>query len=311
MRIIFAGSPEYAIPSLEALNSKFGVAAVITQPDRPVGRKSVLTPTAVKAKAQELNIPVYDFEKIREHVADVKALGGDILITCAYGQMLSQQILDCFPQGVWNLHASLLPKFRGASPVQSAILAGEEYTGVTVMRTELKMDTGDILLVKRYKIHESDTCGDVQKELSVLSAEAAVEAVELIASGNVQLLVQDEAQATYCKKIQKSDAKIDFTNSSRDICRLINAMNPNPMAFCYHNGNVLNILRARRAYCTEGKPGEVVGTSKTGVFVKCGEENDYEGDGVHIIQLQPAGGKKMHAADYANGRKIKAGDKLD
>ena len=303
MKIVFAGSPEYAVPALEALNKEFGVAAVITQPDKPVGRKAILTPTAVKSKAIELGLPVYDFNKIKEHVEEIKSLGADILITCAYGQLLTQEVLNCFPQGVWNLHASLLPKFRGASPIQSAILAGETHTGVTVMKPELSLDTGDILLVKRCEIGDK-TYGELQAALSLISAEAAVEAVRLLTSGNTQLLVQDEAKATLCKKIQKCDGKIDFNNSAGDICRLIRAMNPQPIAFCNHNGNVLNILRAEESEA-EGEVGTVVCADKKGITVKCGK------GAIVIKELQPVGGKKMSAADFVNGRKIKAGDKLD
>lgn len=303
MKIVFAGSPEYAVPALEALDKNFGVAAVITRPDSPVGRKAVLTPTAVKSKATELGLPVYDFNKIREHAQEIKLLGADILITCAYGQILTQEILNCFPKGVWNLHASLLPKFRGASPIQAAILAGETYTGVTVMKTELSLDTGDILLVKRCETGNK-TYGELQAELSQISAEAAVDAVRLLENGQTQLLVQDEAKATLCKKIQKSDGKINFNNSAGDICRLIRAMNPQPIAFCNHNGNVLNILRAEISGA-EGETGTVVCADKRGITVKCGE------GAIIIKELQPAGGKKMSAADFVNGRKIKAGDKLD
>ena len=303
MKIVFAGSPEYAVPALEAVHKKFGVSAVITQPDKPVGRKRILTPTAVKAKAAELGLPVYDFNKIREHISELKNLKADILITCAYGQILTQEVLDCFPQGVWNLHASLLPKFRGASPIQSAILAGETHTGVTVMKTELSLDTGGILLVKRCEIGGS-TYGELQNELSQLSAQAAVEAVQLLISGQTQLLIQDEAKATLCKKIQKADAKIDFSNSAQDICRLIRAMNPQPIAYCNHNGTVLNILRAEPCE-GQGENGEVICADKRGITVKCGE------GAIIIKELIPAGGKKMNASDFVNGRKIKAGDRLD
>lgn len=216
MKIVFAGSPEYAVNSLNALHGAgHNIVAVITQPDKPVGRKKIPAPTPVKIRAQELGIAVFDFVKIREHVREVEALGADIMITCAYGQILSQEILNCFPCGVWNLHASLLPKFRGASPIQSAILAGESHTGVTVMKTEPDLDTGDILLVKRVEIGDKN-CGELEDALSVLSASAALEAVELLKRGQTQLLMQDEAQATYCKKIHKSDGKIDFNNSAAD-----------------------------------------------------------------------------------------------
>ena len=303
MKIVFAGSPEYAVPALEAVNEKFGVTAVITQPDKPVGRKRALTPTPVKARAVALGIPVYDFKKIREHADEVGAIGADIMITCAYGQLLTREILDCFPSGVWNLHASLLPEFRGASPIQSAILAGETHTGVTVMKTELSLDTGDILLVKRCEIADKNYA-ELSAELSALSARAAVEAVELIASGQTQLLLQDEAKATLCKKITKADGKIDFCNSPEDICRLIRAYNPEPVAFCNFNGSVLNILKAEPAEGF-GETGAVICADKRGITVACG------GGAIRIKELIPAGGKKMNASDFVNGRKIKAGDVLD
>lgn len=303
MKIVFAGSPEYAVPALEALHEKFGVAAVITQPDKPVGRKKILTPTAVKARALSLGIEVYDFDKIRGHAEEVKNIGADIMVTCAYGQLLTRDILDSFPQGVWNLHASLLPEFRGASPIQSAILAGETHTGVTVMKTELSLDTGDILLVKRCEIADKNYA-ELSAELSALSAQAAVEAVELIASGQTQLLLQDEAKATLCKKITKADGKIEFSNSPEDICRLIRAYNPEPVAFCNFNGSVLNILKAEPAEGF-GETGAVICADKRGITVACG------GGAIRIKELIPAGGKKMNASDFVNGRKIKAGDVLD
>lgn len=303
MKIVFAGSPEYAVPSLIALHEKFGLAAVITQPDKPVGRKNVLTPTPVKQAAEKLNIPVYDFVKIRNSVEELKSLNADIMITCAYGQLLTQEVLDCFPLGVWNLHASLLPKFRGAAPIQSAILAGESHTGVTVMRTELSLDTGDILLVKRCEIGDMN-CAELSKVLASLSAEAAVEAIPLIEGGKAQLLLQDEAKATFCKKIKKSDCKIDFSNSAEDICRLIRAMNPEPLAYCNQNGIILNILSAVPVD-GNGREGEVISADKRGIIVACGS------GAIKILQLQPAGGKVMKDSDYVNGRKIKAGDVLD
>lgn len=303
MKIVFAGSPEYAVPALEALHEKFGVAAVITQPDKPVGRKKILTPTAVKARALSLGIEVYDFDKIRAHAVEVKNIGADIMVTCAYGQLLTRDILDSFPQGVWNLHASLLPEFRGASPIQSAILAGETHTGVTVMKTELSLDTGDILLVKRCEIADKNYA-ELSAELSALSAQAAVEAIELIASGQTQLLLQDEAKATLCKKITKADGKIEFSNSPGDICRLIRAYNPEPVAFCNFNGSVLNILKAEPAEGF-GETGTVICADKRGITVACG------GGAIRIKELIPAGGKKMNASDFVNGRKIKAGDVLD
>ena len=304
MKIVFAGSPEYALPALKALCERGQVVGVITQPDKPVGRKKILTPTPVKAFAQERGIPVLDYPKIREHVAEVQSLGGDVMITCAYGQILSKQILLSFPRGVWNLHASLLPKFRGASPIQAAILAGEKYTGVTVMRTEEALDSGDILLVKRCEVGDK-TCGELSQELSRLSAEAAVEALDYLERGHPQVLMQDEAQATFCKKIKKEDARINFSSAPIAV-RLINAMSPSPLAYCLLNGVQLNIYKAQLCETPlEGATGEVVRADKNGIVVKCGE------GAINILKAQFAGGKPLSAADIVNGRKIKVGDILD
>lgn len=305
MKIVFAGSPLFAVPVLEKLvESGKDVIAVITQPDRPCGRKKILTPTPVKECALKLGLPVYDFAKIRNEVQTVAALGGDIMITCAYGQILTEEILGCFKGGVWNIHASLLPKFRGASPIHSAILAGETHTGVTVMKTELSLDTGDMLLVKRCEIGDM-TCGELTQKLSALGAEAAVEAAELLEKGDTQLLMQDEARATFCKKISKADGKINFENSSAYILRQIKAFSPEPAAYCNFNGAILNVLNARLCEASEGNVGEVIAADKRGIAVKCGE------CAILITELQPSGGKRMRAADFVNGRKIKAGDILD
>lgn len=304
MKTVFAGSPEYAVPSLEALiENGFEVTAVITQPDRPVGRKKVMTPTPVKAYAAGRGIRVYDFDKIRLHVPEIRALGADLMMTCAYGQLLTKEVLDCFPKGVWNLHASLLPEFRGASPIQSAILAGKTHTGVTVMKTELALDTGDILLVKRCEIGDK-TYGELSETLSLLSADAAVETLRLLEKGQNQVLLQDEARATYCKKIDKSAARIDFSRTPEEICRLIRAMNPEPVAYCLKEGETFNILRAEPS-AESGAAGEVIGADKHGILIGC------NGGAVLVTEIIPAGGKRMRAADYVNGRKIKAGDRLD
>lgn len=304
MKIVYAGSPEYAVAPLKALiEAGKQVIAVITQPDKPVGRKAVLTPTPVKQFALEMGLPVYDWAKIREHEEELKTLGADLMITCAYGQLLSRGVLQAFGQGVYNLHASLLPLYRGASPIQSAILAGERYTGVTVMKTELELDSGGILLVKRIEI-DGMTSGELSKELSALSAVAAVEGVELLESGQSELLVQDEAKATYCKKISKADTKIDFAKDSEGVANLINAMSPSPAAFATLNGGSVNILKAC-ACGGEGVAGEVLCADKNGVVVACGNGS------VNISRLQFSGGKPLSAADAVNGRKIKAGDKFD
>ena len=304
MKIVYAGSPEYAVKPLDALiEAGAEVIAAVTQPDKPTGRKRVLTPTPVKSRALSLGIPVYDFVKVREHAEELKALNADLMITCAYGQLLTEDVLRSFPRGVYNLHASLLPKFRGASPIQSAIIAGEEFTGVTVMKTELALDSGDILLVKRCAVGDK-TCGELSEELSSLSAQAAVEAAGLLTQGKEDLLLQDEAKATFCKKISKEDARVDFTLSAVQTARLINAMSPSPAAFAFLDG--CSVILFKAAACDgNGERGEVLSADKRGIVVAC------NGGAVNIARLQFAGGKPVCAADAVNGRKIKAGDRLD
>ena len=304
MKIIYAGSPEYAVQPLRALvESGRQIVAVITQPDKPTGRKRILTPTPVKAYAQSVGIPVLDYPKIREHAEELAALGADIMFTCAYGQLLSQDVLNAFPQGVYNLHASLLPEFRGASPIQSAILSGCEYTGVTVMKTELALDCGGILLVKRCAIGNM-TCGELSNELSSLSAQAVVEAADILERGDEDLLIQDEARATYCKKISKDDARVDFNKGAKAVANLINAMSPSPAAFAYLGGNPVNLLKAIPCEGA-GECGTVLSADKRGIIVACAD------GAVNISLIQFAGGKPLAAADAVNGRKIKAGDRFD
>ncbi len=306
MKIVYAGSPEFAVAPLKALvESGKEVVAVISQPDRPVGRKGIITPTPVKAEAIKLGIPVYTWDKISRNVEELKSLGGDIMITCAYGQILSQAVLNTFPKGVWNIHASLLPKYRGASPIQAAILGGEEVTGVTVMRTELSLDTGDMLLVKKVDIGEKN-CAELTDALSIVGAEATVEAVELLEKGDFDVLVQDDSLATYCKKITRQEAKIDFNASAEEICLIVRAMNPSPLAHCLLNGNVFNIYRAQPIEGEyEGKVGEVVKADKGGLVVKCKE------GAISILEGQLSGSKVLGYKDLVNGRKLKVGDVLE
>ena len=304
MKIVYAGSPAFAVAPLRALlEAGKEVVAVITQPDKPVGRKRIITPTAVKAYAQEKNIPVYDFVRLRDHTEEIASLGADLMITCAYGQLLTQEILDAFPVGVYNLHASLLPAFRGASPIQSAILAGCEETGVTVMRTELSLDSGAVLLSKRVGIGNK-TCAQLSGELSSLSAQAVLEAVELLEGGNYTLIPQAESAATFCKKIGKEDARVRFDKPAAEVARLINAMNPSPVAYCNLAGSAVNL------YCAtpcegEGECGKVISADKNGIVIAC------NGGAVRVTQLQFAGGKVTDARDAVNGRKVKVGDRFD
>lgn len=307
MKIVFAGTPEFAKEPLKKIVEQgYVVAAVITQEDKPQGRKGILTPSPVKTLALSYGLPVFQPKKIRDEILALKKLGGDILITCAYGQILTQEVLDCFPKGVWNIHAGLLPAYRGASPMQSCILNGEEITGVCVMKTELGLDTGDILLCKKTPIGETETYGELSERLSVLGAEALGEALPLLKSGEFSLTPQGENGARTYKKIKGEAGKIDFSRSAKQIVDLVRAFNPEPIAYTFLNGVRVNVLRAERVRLPEGAEhaanGEILTDKpKAGLVVKCGEE------AVKILELQPAGGKKMTGGDFINGRKCEKG----
>lgn len=306
MKLVYAGAPAFSVPPLAALlGAGREVAAVLTQPPRPVGRKAVLTPTPLAAFAEERGIPVLAFARVREHVAELRAAGADCMVTCAYGQILTQEVLDAFPRGVYNIHASLLPRWRGASPVQHAVLAGDEYTGVTVMRTELGLDSGDMLLSRRVLVGEK-TAGELLAELSALGAEAIVEALKKVESGTAVFTPQGEEGVTFCKKIKKEDCRVDFSRPAQEVCRLVRAMCPEPLAFTALRGGLINLLAAQPAPAEAGtgQPGEVLRADKRGILVQAGEGC------VRILSLQFEGGKPLRAADAVNGRKISPGDVL-
>ena len=308
MRIAFAGTPEFAVAPLENLiKSGYEVVGVITQTDKPQGRKGILTPPPVKVVAERLGIPVLQPLKIRDELDSVRALNADLLVTCAYGQILTQETLDIFPLGVWNIHAGLLPKYRGASPIQSCLLAGEEKTGVSIMKTELGLDCGDVLLVDELAISPTETYGELSERLSALSAETIVKALKLLESGEYTLAKQSEDGVQVVRKIGKDNAKIDFTATANEIVNLVRAMNPHPIAYTAVNGVKVNVFLAEACDfpCeSEGQVcGEVLSSSpKQGLVVKCGD------GAVKLLEVQIAGGKRIKGGDFLNGRKAQKGD---
>lgn len=307
MKIVFAGTPEFAIAPFKALiEGGFEVVGVITQADKPQGRKGILTPPPVKTVACSYGLPILQPEKIRLAVEEVKALKGDILITCAYGQILTQEILDVFPLGVWNIHAGLLPKYRGASPIQSCLLAGEKETGVCIMKTELGLDCGDILHVEKTEISPAETYGELSDRLSQIGAKALLIALEKLQSGNYTLTPQGEEGVGIVRKINKEQAKINFSKSAEEIINLVRAMNPAPIAYGELDGQKINIYRVEKACLNEeeekGQVGEVLSDSpKRGFLVKCSD------GGVKILEAQAPGGKRMGGGDFINGRKARKG----
>ncbi len=309
MKIVFAGTPEFAVAPLKnIIESGFEVVGVVTQTDKPQGRKGTLTPPPVKTLAEEYGIPVLQPEKIRDEAESLRALGGDVLVTCAYGQILTQAVLDVFPKGVWNIHAGLLPKYRGASPVQSCIIAGERETGVSVMKTELGLDCGDILLVKTTEIAQEETAGELSARLSVLGSELIVDALTLLESGEYSLTPQGEEGVQTVRKLNKEHALVSFARGGKEIVDLIRGMNPAPVAYTLLNGEKVNLYRAKIARL-EGEEGEgarlgevLFDKPKKGLVVKCKE------GAVELLEVQAAGGKKMSGGDFLNGRKAKKGD---
>ena len=314
MKIVFAGTPDFAVAPLKRiLDGGYEVVGVITQADKPQGRKGILTPPPVKTLALEYGVPVLQPVKLRDELESVKALGGDIMITCAYGQILTQAALDLFPLGVWNIHAGLLPQYRGASPIQSCILAGETQTGVSVMRTELGIDSGAVLCVERTGIGETETYGELSARLSLLGAGLIVKALETLKTGDFTLIEQGDENVRIVRKIGKENARIRFDKPAKEIVDLVRAMNPAPVAFAELDGLKINVYRAEKVENetlgeTEkqafgsAENGEILNDiPKLGLLVKCQ-------DGVvKLTEVQAAGGKRMSGSDLLNGRKAKKG----
>lgn len=304
MRIVFMGTPEYSVPTLSKLiKSGHDVAAVFCQPDKPVGRKQILTPPAVKAFAREKNISVFQPSTLRdgEALSIIQNLSPDIIVVVAYGKILPEEILYLPKFGAINGHASLLPKLRGASPVQWAIVTGETVTGITVMQMDAGMDTGDILSAVKTSILPEETAGELFERLSVITADLIVKTVEDIASGNVHPIKQNDAIATYSPIITKGMAHIDFTKSTREICRMVRGFNPWPVAFCYAGDKRLKVLKAAEREGFFGRCGEIVCCTDR-LIVACGDNSAIE-----FLTVHPEGGKPMSAADMLKGHKFERG----
>ena len=305
MKILYAGTPEFAVPPLQKiLESGHEVVGVITRRDKPTGRKKIITPPPVKVFALGHGIPVFQPVRIRDEVQTVASFGADLMVTCAFGQILSRQILDLFPRGVWNIHASLLPRYRGAAPIQQCIIDGETHTGVTVMKTETELDAGDILLVKRTPIGETETAGELAARLSLLGAEAIAEGLKLIEAGSPALLLQDKSQATFVGKITKEQAKIDFSLPGKKIVDLVRGMNPEPTAYFLHKGTPVNVYRASFLPYAGEEPCGTVLALPARAAIRCA-------DGAVVLEeVRFAGGRNMSGTDALNGRKLVKGEVL-
>lgn len=309
MRILFMGTPDFAQQALSAIiESGYNVIGVVTQPDRKRGRGEEVSFCPVKAYAVEKNIPVYQYEKIRiEGVDDIKRLNPDVIITCAYGQIISQEILDIPKHGVINIHASLLPKYRGSSPIQWCLVNGEKKTGITIMRTALAVDSGDILLQKEIEILADENAGQLFDRLAILGGQAVVKALEIISSGKAVYVPQDEKSATHYPMISKEDGRINWENSAESIYNRMRGFTPWPSAYTFLDGKMFKISKCR--ICTAEDAPEGMGiylsgqisVDKNRAFVKTG-------DGViELCEVQLEGKKSMQISAFLAGGKLKSG----
>ena len=302
MRIAFLGTPEFALPSLDMLIRAGHALCVFTQPDRPVGRHGTPVPPPVKLMAERHGIPVRQFEKIRspEGVAALGDFAPELMITAAFGQLLSRENLDIPKYGCVNVHASLLPKYRGAAPIQWAIIGGERVTGVTTMMTELGLDTGDILLFRESEIGPDETAGELFGRLSALGAQVLEETIDRLLAGTLARTRLDAALATKCRMIKKEDGRVDFALGARRVHDLVRGTNPWPCAYAHLDGEPVKIWRTRLTdEPSPGAPGLcAVADPKKGLFVDAG-------DGlVEILELQFPGAKRMEAKAALPGRPL-------
>ena len=302
MNIIYMGTPDFAVPALRRLyESRHTVSAVFTQPDKPQGRKMVLTPPDVKVCAEELGIPVYQPAsfKSEEPLEIIRKYNPDVIVVAAYGKLLPKAVLESAKYGCINIHGSLLPKYRGAAPIQQAVLNGDKVTGVTAMQMAEGLDTGDILTAIETEIGENETSGELFDRLSILGGDLIIRSLDMLENGEIKPIKQDESKATHTSKIDKSLCPIDFTKSADEVHNKVRGLNPWPVATAELCGKRLKIYSTK--ICEKsGRAGTIISTKP--LIVACGSGS------VEIIELQPEGKKRMTSAAFLAGHKINIGD---
>ncbi|MFN3593296.1 MAG: methionyl-tRNA formyltransferase [Thiobacillaceae bacterium] len=307
MRILFAGTPEFAATALRALaEAGHDIVLTLTQPDRPAGRGLQPKPSAVKTLALELGLPLYQptelkSEAARRPLAEARA---EVMVVAAYGLILPPAVLQLPRLGCINIHASLLPRWRGAAPIQRAILAGDAETGITLMQMDAGLDTGPILSMARLPIAADETAGSLHDKLAALGAQEIVRLLPRLAAGEVEAQPQDDAQAVYAPKIGKDEARIDWHQPASVIDRVVRAFNPVPGAWTEWRGQVLKIWRARPA-AGSGTPGTVLSAAADDLRVACGE------GALSVLELQKAGGRRLSAAAFLAGQPLAPGERLN
>lgn len=309
MKTVFMGTPDFAVPCLRVVAENTDLALVVTQPDRPQGRGHKLKPPAVKEEAQKYGLKVIQPEKLKdnyEFLSMLKDIKPDLIVVVAYGKILRKEVLDIPVYGCVNVHASLLPKYRGAAPINWAIINGEKKTGITTMLMDTGLDTGDILLQESLDIEDDDTAGTLHDKLKVLGAKVLYDTLQMIESGKINRIPQDNSESTYAPVLDKNTGLIDWNKSAKDIVNLIRGTNPWPGAFTYYEGRVLKIWKAQVVEPHKaGLAGEVImSDEKKGLVVCCGEGC------ISIQELQEPNSKKMSYMEYLRGHRIEEGKLL-
>ncbi|MDP2760509.1 MAG: methionyl-tRNA formyltransferase [Sideroxyarcus sp.] len=306
MKIIFAGTPQFAAIALNALlGTKHQIVAVLTQPDRPSGRGMKQTASPVKELAQQHGISLLQPDTLKAESVQqlLRELQADVMVVAAYGLILPPAVLQIPRFGCLNIHASLLPRWRGAAPIQRAILAGDSETGITIMQMDACLDTGDMLLQKNCPITFVDTTQTLHDRLAALGAESIVETLQLLEPGKLHPQKQDESRSCYAAKLDKAEARIDWSRPASELARAVRAYNPFPVAHTELHGTPIKVWRAS-ADSKTGIPGTVLSTGKAGIEVACGE-------GSLVLEvLQKSGGKALPAAQFMQGFPITLGDRL-
>ena len=306
MKIIFMGTPDFAAASLEALiDSRHEIQAVVTQPDKPKGRKGELTPSPVKVVAEGKGIKVYQPLKVRdeEFVETLRAYNPDVIVVVAFGQIIPLSILKMPKFGCVNIHGSLLPKYRGAAPIQWAVLDGEKETGITTILMDEGIDTGDILLKKTIQIDTDETSGSLFDKLMALGAETILETLDELEKGNLTPIKQGESPTAYAKMLTKAMGLIDFTKSAKELDCFVRGMDPWPSAYTRLSGKTLKLWKVRVVEGS-GKAGSVIDIGKESFTIACGE------GAIEVLEVQLEGKKRMSAGDFLKGSTLNIGQEL-
>ncbi|MCI9279597.1 MAG: methionyl-tRNA formyltransferase [Bacilli bacterium] len=296
LKVIFMGTPDFAVPILKELIDKTKVVLVVTQPDKLVGRKQILTPSPIKKLALEKKIPLFQPNKIREEFDTILNTDADIIITCAYGQIIPKSILDYPKLGCINVHASLLPKYRGGAPIHWCLINGDEKTGITIMYMAEKMDNGDIITQKDYKIEPSDNVGTLHEKLSEIGAQLLIQTLPSIINGTNQKIAQEESNVTYAYNIKREEERLDFKKTGKEVINQIRGLNPWPLANFLLENQEYKVLEARFLKKEHKEEiGKIIEITKQNFGITCQ-------DGIlYIEKIKPFGKKEMVIKDYLNG----------